>query len=110
MAVAHGWGKFAGFADISTKFPDPMGVGMEVSLALAVFSELICGILIAIGLTTRLVTIPLIITMLVAVFVIHGVDPFAKQELAYMYLMAYTAILFLGPGKFSLDAILNKGK
>ena len=45
--------------------------------------------LLIIGLFTRQAVIPLIITMLVAIFVIHGDDPFKDKEMAILYLIPY---------------------
>jgi len=41
--------------------------------------------------------------MVVALFVIHGADPWSKKELAFTYLAVYSGLLFSGPGKLSLD-------
>jgi putative oxidoreductase len=56
---------------------------------------------------TRLVTIPLIITMAVAVFMIHKSDFFGEAEHATLYLAGYIALLFSGPGKISMDRMLG---
>jgi len=76
-----------------------------LSLGLAVFAEVICSILILIGFKTRLATLPLIITMLVAVLVVHFSDPFAIMEKALLYLLLYIILLFGGSGKYSVDAL-----
>ena len=108
MLLNHGWGKMMKlFADDPIKFADPIGIGMAPSLALTVFAEALCAFLIVIGLGTRLATIPLIITMLVAVFIIHWADPFGDKEMALLYLIPYLAILLLGPGKISLDSMIK---
>ena len=109
MLYGHGWGKFMKFfGDKPLKWADPIGLGPEISLALASFAEVFCAGAIVIGLFTRLSTIPLIITMSVAIFVVHINDPFNKMEFPLMYLVAYLAILLLGPGKFSIDALRKK--
>lgn len=92
------------------QFPGVMGLSPVISLALAVFAEVLCSILILIGLATRLATIPLIITMLVAVFVFHLNDPFANQELGLLYLFLYLPLMILGSGRFSVDRVLNPVK
>ena len=91
----------------AVQFPALIG-SPEVSLALAVFAEVFCSILILFGLSTRLATIPLIITMLVAVFLIHAEDPFSKQEMGLHYLIGYVLLLITGSGKISLDHLLLK--
>ncbi|GLR19624.1 DoxX family protein [Portibacter lacus] len=111
MLVGHGWGKFLKLIDGGPiKWADPIGLGPELSLGLASFAEVLCAGFLVLGLFTRLATIPLIITMLVAIFVVHLNDPFGKLESPLMYLTAYLAILLLGAGKFSLDHILKRRK
>ena len=110
MLINHGWGKLIKlFAEEPIKFADPFGIGMGPSLGLAVFAEAICALLLVVGLFTRWVTLPLIITMLVAIFVVHIADPFKKMEMAILYLIPYLSIYLMGPGKYSLDEILQKG-
>jgi len=90
------------------KFADPFGIGMAPSLALTVFAEVFCSILILLGLATRLACIPLIITMLVAVFIAHSGMAFEKKELASIYLVIYIILLVFGAGKYSIDSLISK--
>lgn len=108
MAIAHGWGKLAGFSEKSGGFPDPIGVGSPTALGLAVFAEFFCSLAIILGLFTRAAAIPLLITMLVAAFMIHGDDPFQKKELALFYGAVFLTLIFTGAGKFSVDTKLGK--
>lgn len=105
MLILHGWGKLRGFAEASESFPDPLGVGSAVSLGLAVFAEVVCAALLAVGLATRLALIPLIITMGVAFFVVHGGALTGERsgEMAFIYLGGFVALLLTGPGRFSVD-------
>lgn len=108
MAFSHGYPKLMAYSDKADSFPDPIGVGSEFSLILTIFAEFICGILLALGALTRLVLIPLIITMVTAVFVIHADDPFSKQEFGLLYLIPFITILFTGAGKYSIDKMIGK--
>ena len=105
MFWQHGWPKLAGFADRMESFSDPIGLGTTLSLALIVFAETLCAALVALGLWTRLATVPLIIGMGVAAFIVHGEDPFSKQEKALAFLMMYAAIFLAGAGRFAVDRI-----
>lgn len=91
------------FAGGEIQFADPIGLGATVSLILTVFAEVICAALILIGFKTKWATYPLIITMLVAAFIVHGNDPFGKKEFALLYAVGFLAISLLGAGKFSID-------
>ncbi len=110
MMLTHGYPKFLKLISGNFAFGDPIGLGPEVSLVLTVFAEFVCSILIVLGLFTRLAAIPLIFTMLVAVFLVHGADPFSKQELGLMYAAMFTSIGLLGPGKFSIDSLRGRSK
>lgn len=90
------------------KFADPFGFGPVFSLALAVFAEVICSVLLMLGLGTRIASLFLIITMGVAAFHAHAADPFATKEKALLYLLIFTAILIIGPGRFSVDRSIAK--
>ncbi|WP_306352985.1 DoxX family protein [Flavobacterium sp. '19STA2R22 D10 B1'] len=107
--LTHGLGKLnLWMSGEPIVFPDPLGVGDTFSLALAIFAEVICSVLLLIGLGTRLVVIPLIITMIIAVFVIHSADGFEKQELGGHYLLAYLLLLVTGGGKYSIDHFISR--
>lgn len=103
MLVAHGWIKLISYATMSTQFPDPFGLGHAASLGLVVFAEVVCAALVAVGFFTRLASIPLITTMAVAVFKIHAADPWAKKELALLYLACFIVIFLAGGGKYTLQ-------
>lgn len=108
--LTHGYPKLMKLLDGGEiKFADPIGIGAAASLALAVFAEALCSALIALGLLTRAASIPLIITMAVAAFVVHGSDPFGKKEMALLYLLGYLIVFAKGSGKFSLDRLTGRG-
>ena len=109
LMLVHGLPKLAMLlGGDPVQFPGVLGMSPEFSLGLTVFAEVICSLLILFGLGTRLATIPLIITMLVAVFYIHAADPFANKEMGLHYLLVYVFLMILGSGKYSLDAFFLK--
>lgn len=83
-------------------FPDPIGIGSELSLVLATFAEFFCSILIIVGFRSRFAAIPLIITMLVALLIVHGNDSFLDHVNILLYLFVYAILLHLGGGKYTL--------
>ena len=109
MLFGHGWGKMLKlFAGPPFQFGDPLGVGTGISLGLAVFAEVVCAFLIIIGFWSRWASIPLIITMLVAIFVVHWDDPFGQKEKAILYLTGYLSILLAGSGWYSIEEQIRK--
>lgn len=104
MLLTHGIPKFQKLiAGGEIEFGDPIGIGPAPSLFLAVIGELVCPILIIIGFKTRFAAIPSAITMGVAAFIVHATDPFGTKEKALLFLTCFVVIIFLGPGKFSID-------
>lgn len=107
LMLVHGGQKLAGFSELADKFPDPIGMGRQFSLISAIGAEVGCSLLLIIGLGTRLAALPLAFTMIIALFVVHGADPWQKKELAAVYLSVYVSIGLAGPGKISLDEIVK---
>ena len=107
--LTHGWPKLMRLlSQEEISFPDPLGLGVMVSLALAVFAEVICSLFVIAGIATRLAVIPQIITMVVAIFIVHAGHSFAKKEMALLYLIGYITLLILGSGKYSVDKYFRK--
>ncbi|HEY0653085.1 MAG TPA: DoxX family protein [Chryseosolibacter sp.] len=105
--LTHGLPKFYRLMTGNFEFADPIGIGEPATLFLAVFAEVICSTFIFVGLGTRLATVPLIATMLVAAFISNWNDLFGKKELPLLYLFIYVTLLVLGSGKYSLDFLLS---
>lgn len=103
LVLTHGRGTLEGFLRDSSSYPDPIGLGPQTSMALMLFAELFCALLVALGLLTRLAAIPLVIGFSVAVLIQHAGDPFSKRELAFLYLAAFATFLLTGPGRYSID-------
>ncbi len=106
LLLTHGIQKFTNFENLSESFPDPMGVGSHISLGLAIFGEVACSIGCILGAFYRLALIPMIFTMGMAFFVIHGSDPFSQKELAFVYLIMFVLLFLAGPGKYALDRFI----
>ncbi|HZV69091.1 MAG TPA: DoxX family membrane protein [Saprospiraceae bacterium] len=106
LLLPHGLGKFEAFDEKASTFYNFLNLGSEVSMGLTIFGELLCSILLTLGLGTRLVLIPLMIMMLVIVFGVHGEDPLGDKEHGLLYLLSYFALFLLGPGRISLDQLI----
>lgn len=110
MIYLHGYPRLINFSEISSVFADPLGVGTAISLSLVVFAEFFCSLFLIIGLFTRWSCIPLIITMIVATWIINGGKGFIFQEKSFVYLISYTSLLISGGGYFSLDYLFFSRK
>jgi len=121
--LPHGWSKIAGeggsaafAADVATNYGIPAFLGH-----VAAYSEVVCGILLIVGLLTRIDAFLLAATMFVATFVVQlpdalfEVPPNAIRmfvairgiEMPLALFAISGALLFLGPGRLSLDHLLG---
>ncbi len=86
-----------------------MGMPMPILMAyLAKGTEFFGGLLFALGLLTRFVSIPLVITMVVAVFGAHHGDITGEAEHAFLFLLLFAAFFFIGSGKLSADYLIRR--
>lgn len=107
LMLMHGTPKLVKLISGDFGFLDPIGIGSGLSLFLATFAEFFCSVLILIGYRTRLAAIPLIITMLVALLVVHSDDSVFDHLNILLYIFVYGMLLHLGGGKFGLTYYLQ---
>ena len=106
LLMSHGIQKAANFSALAAgAFPDPLGLGSDVSAGLAVFGELVCPVSFITGFLFRLGTIPMIVTMAVAFLSVHG-GSVTGGELAFAYLTIYIMMYAAGPGRYSFDRLI----
>jgi putative oxidoreductase len=127
LAFAHGWGKLARLLAGDTRFAEglaQMGFPAPMLFAwAAALAETLGGVLVTLGLFTRVAAGFCAITLAVAAFARHHamdqlvvrlglmeVPPerltaWGNPELALIYLAAFVALVLAGPGAFSGDAL-----
>jgi len=108
LMANHGYTKLIHYNEMKTQFMGFIGLSPSIALGLVIFAELLCAILIALGLFTRLACIPLIISTTYALWKAHQWDVFGKGELVTLFLIVFVTLLFTGPGKVSVDNIISK--
>ncbi len=98
ISSVSGW-----FGSLGIPFP-------TLSAYMAAGTELLGVILLTLGLFTRLISIPLIIVMIVAITTVHLAHGFSAGDNGFeipLYYMLFLAIFAsFGAGKFSLDHLL----
>ncbi|HEV8052779.1 MAG TPA: DoxX family protein [Parachlamydiaceae bacterium] len=103
----------------TASFFETLGIpAPELNAYLAASTELVGGLFLMLGLASRLVALPLIGTMIVALLTAHYQatanifdDPvkFVNQP-PFTFLMASAIILIFGPGLFSIDAAIKRAR
>jgi len=105
--ATHKWSDMKGTAAFfeSVGIPFPM-----INAYMAATTELLGVILLTLGLFTRLISIPLMIVMVVAILTVHISNGFSTINNGFEIPLYYFIFAFLlasfGGGKFSLDYLL----
>jgi putative oxidoreductase len=107
-----GWGKVHDLSGMAERFADWGIPAPAFSAALSGYTELIGGVLVMSGLLTRLVSIPMVVNMVVAIAMVKwkklsGLDDFAEMD-EPLYALSFLWLVFSGPGKISLDHLVQR--
>lgn len=102
LIAVHGLPKVLHYGQELTRIEDPFHLGAAPTLLLAILSETLCPLLIALGVLTRLACLPIVATLLVAMLVVHPDWSLAEGQFGWMLLIIFTTVLIAGPGRFSL--------
>jgi putative oxidoreductase len=108
LMIHHGYDKLVNFEQKAPNFMHFLGMGSAFSLGLAVFAEFFCSIFVMLGLFTRFACVFLLISTFVAVSNAHKYDIFGKGEHASLFFIIFLAIMIIGPGRISVDGMMNK--
>lgn len=109
MPAMNKWGNMQGIAQWfeSMNYPLP-----TLNAYLAGTAEAAGVVLLFFGLGTRIISIPLMITMLVAIFTVHLGNGFAAGdngiEIPLYYFLMLVLLLAYGSGKYSIDYFLTR--
>lgn len=107
MFFTHAIDKMQNFESLSYTFPSVLGFGSYMSLMLMIFIEFCCSLFLISGLMVRITVIPMMIAMAVAFFDVHD-GMFPEGELSLIYLIMFIILYITGPGRFSLDFLIDK--
>lgn len=115
LAVAYGFyapamQKWSDIGSVATWF-DSMGIPFPTLNAyMAASTEIVGVVLLTLGLFTRLISLPLMVIMVVAITTVHLSHGFSAGdngfEIPLYYLLFLALFASFGAGKFSLDHLL----
>jgi len=107
--MTHGVPKMFGGLEGFTGYVASLGVPAPQLMAfLAAFAESFGALFLLLGLLTRPAALMILINMAVATLGAHKGQPFAKQELAWLYFFPALLFLLKGAGTWSLDRFISR--
>jgi putative oxidoreductase len=106
----HGLPKLLHWQEELLHIDDPLGMGRGLTLACALFAEIVCPLLVAAGLFTRLAALPMLFLLLVSMLLVHPEWSIAEGQFGWLLLIVFGTIALSGAGRYSLDARLRPGR
>lgn len=106
MVSLHGWHKVNNYSAVLNDFPELISLEPRNGLSMAIFAEVFCSLFLAFGLFTRIVAIPLCITMFVAALIFNAEQAFIVKEKPLLYFIVYVSLFVMGAGRYSVDRLI----
>jgi putative oxidoreductase len=110
--IGTGWGKLHSLGDVTDFFASLHIPAPGFNARLAATTELFGGILVLVGLGTRLATLPLAFTMVVAILTAKRTDITGLTALVgfdeWAYLVFFIWLAVAGAGPLSLDNLVSR--
>ncbi len=107
----HGYGKLfdEGRMEQFAQGVSEMGFPLPALFAwMAALSELVGGLLVALGAFTRYAAFFIFCTMTVAAFIAHAGDPFTGKEKALLYWTLSIALMLMGGGRYAVERLIKR--
>ena len=106
LFLTHGLDKLMNLNTLSNTYPSVLGLGGYTTLMITIFAEFCCSLFLITGLLERILVVPMIIAMAVAFFDVHDAM-MPEGELSLIYLIMFFILFITGPGKFSIDYVID---
>ncbi len=103
----HGLDKLMNFNTLVQNYPSVLGFGSYMTLMVTIFNEFCLSLFLIAGLMQRIITIPMSLSMAVAFFDVHDAI-LPEGELALIYFIVFLGLFLTGPGKYSLDYLIDR--
>lgn len=104
LLMVHGLPKLQHYADELLHIDDPLHLGRTLTLWLALLAEVLCPLLIAAGILTRLACVPVLVLLLVSMLAVHPDWSIAEGQFGWLLLSIFGTIALTGPGAYAFRA------
>lgn len=96
------------FSGFSEDFPNPLGIGSVDTAILFIVVELVCALLVLLGVVTRLAAIPVAFIMLIAFSDAQGDYGMGSRYVPILFCAFFLQLLFTGAGRYSIDQMIHR--
>jgi putative oxidoreductase len=103
----HGLPKLLHYSAQLQNIEDPLHLGANVTLMLAIFAEVLCPLLIIAGVLVRLACLPIVCVLLIALLLVHPQWSLDEGQFGWLLLIVFTSIFIAGPGRLALNVRLS---
>ncbi|AYZ35064.1 DoxX family protein [Chryseobacterium indologenes] len=108
LIFAHGLKKLGIGVVEAEKVPNPLNLPEAFNSLFADSANLFFPVFVILGFLTRAAVLPILAVTLTGYFVLHWNDALLIKDTPFMYSLCYLFLLFVGPGKYSIDHYIIK--
>ncbi len=109
LLYVHGLPKVLHFHAELARIEDPFGMGPYMSLLPAILAEVVCPVLIILGVWARLACLPVIGVLLVAMLFVHPDWSVAEGQFGWLLLIIFITQAITGPGRWCIGNNTKQG-
>jgi putative oxidoreductase len=100
----HGLPKLLDYQAQLASIEAPFHLGAQLTLCLSIFAEVVCPLMILIGVLARLACLPILFLLLVALVAVHPEWTVQEGQFGWLLLIIFTSVLIAGPGRLALNS------
>lgn len=104
----HGLPKLLHWSVELQRIEDPFGLGAHLTLGLAVFAEVLCPVLLILGVFARLACLPVLAVLAVALAVVHPDWTVEQGQFAWLLTILFAGLALTGPGPLVIGSLRRR--
>jgi putative oxidoreductase len=108
LLIVHGLPKVQHYRAEAARMEDPFHLDKKLTMAFAIFAEVVCPLFMIAGFATRLAALPIMVVTVIALVRVHPEWTVEQAQFAWMLLILFGTIAITGAGHYSLAALLSR--
>jgi putative oxidoreductase len=107
VLIVHGLPKIGHYRRELAAIEDPFHFGKKLTIAFAILAEVICPVLMILGIATRVCALPIMVVSAIALLRVHPEWSMDQGQFAWMLLILFGTIAIAGPGRYALGVLFG---